>query len=119
MVERRMSVLGAVCAFHASHARRAHALVFAVARLSLLATVQPLGAFAATLVVPTQYATIQAAIDAAQPLDQVVVEPGTYSENLTVRSEVVVMGVETARTFLEPRASAQPTVLITLANGPR
>jgi hypothetical protein len=72
--------------------------------------------WAATLVVPTQFTTIQAAIDAAQSGDQVVVQPGTYSENLTLRGDVSVLGVETALTFLQPQTSTQPTVLIRLAN---
>jgi hypothetical protein len=75
--------------------------------------------WAATLVVPTQYATIQGAIDAAQSGDQVVVEQGTYSENLTLRSNVDVLGAETALTILEPQTSAQPTVLIRLASNLR
>jgi len=57
---------------------------------------------AATLRVPTSYATIQAAIDAANPLDEVLVEPGTYIENLSMRSQINVRGVEVARTLLAP-----------------
>lgn len=75
--------------------------------------------FAATLVVPTQFATIQSAINAAQPLDDVVVEPGTYSENLTLRSQVNVVGRETARTLLQPATATQPTVLIRVASNVR
>jgi hypothetical protein len=41
----------------------------------LLAAALPLAAPAATLVVPTQYPTIQSAMDSALPLDVVVVEP--------------------------------------------
>ena len=91
----------------------------AVALISLVAGALPPRVIAATLVVPTQFPTIQAAIDAAQSLDQVVVEPGTYTENLTLRSGVDVMGRETARTFLQPQTSAQPTVLIRLASNLR
>ena len=75
-----------------------------------------LPARAATLAVPTQFATIQAAIDAAQPLDQVLVQPGTYTENLTLRTGVDVIGVEAALTVIQPQTSAQPTVLIRLAS---
>ncbi|MGE4620117.1 MAG: right-handed parallel beta-helix repeat-containing protein [Planctomycetota bacterium] len=37
---------------------------------------------AAELLVPEEFTTIQSAIEAAQPLDQIVVSPGTYVENL-------------------------------------
>ncbi len=57
---------------------------------------------AATLRVPGDYATIQAALDAAQPNDVVLVEPGTYKENLRLPSGVDLVGRETARTLLTP-----------------
>src|SRR6185436_16631082 len=37
---------------------------------------------AGALDVPAQYPTIQAAVDAAQPWDVVVIAPGTYRENV-------------------------------------
>ena len=89
------------------------------AALPWLAAVMPLRAWGATLVVPTQFATIQSAIDHARPLDVVVVEPGTYRENLTLRSQVDVVGRETARTLLEPQSNQVPTVRILLANDVR
>jgi hypothetical protein len=69
-----------------------------------------------TIVVPTQAATIQAAIDRAQPLDAVVVEPGTYRENLKLKTQVAVLGRETARTLLQPQSATDPTVEISLAS---
>src|SRR5882672_5003406 len=85
----------------------------------LLVAALPLYAWSATLVVPTQFATIQSAIDQAQPLDVVVVEPGTYRENVTLKSQVDVVGREAARTLLEPQSSQLPTVRIRLANDVR
>jgi hypothetical protein len=67
---------------------------------------------AATLLVPTDFATIQAAIDAANPLDEVVVEVGTYNENLSLRTDIDVRGRETARTWLAPQDDQRPTVSI-------
>ena len=51
--------------------------------------------------VPGDYDTIQAAIDASQPGDTVLVEPGTWRETITLRSNIVLRGRETARTLLE------------------
>jgi hypothetical protein len=69
-------------------------------------------ALADTLVVPRDFPTIQEAIDAAQPADEVLVEPGRYQENLRLRSAVDVRGQETARTLLAPQDDSVPTVTI-------
>lgn len=63
-----------------------------------------------TLIVPTQFTTIQSAIDAAalQVADpanagnsySVLVEPGTYSGGITLTTNVPVRGRETARTII-------------------
>jgi len=82
-----------------------------LAHLGLLAILLPWEPLsAATLTVPSDYLTIQDAIDAAEPGDVVVVEPGTYVENLTLRSEVDVRGREAARTLLEPSAAGTPAI---------
>ncbi|HEY3517432.1 MAG TPA: DUF1565 domain-containing protein, partial [Gammaproteobacteria bacterium] len=89
-----------------------------VARLSALliaAASSPL-AWSETIVVPTQVSTIQAAIDRAKPLDVVLVEPGTYRENIVLKTQVAVLGRETARTLLQPQSASDPTVQISLAN---
>ncbi|MFG0319511.1 MAG: nitrous oxide reductase family maturation protein NosD [Planctomycetota bacterium JB042] len=67
---------------------RNHPFLAAVA-LSLSAL--PLGE-AATLHVPAQYATIQAAIDAASSGDTVQVAPGVYVETLTLKSGLALKG---------------------------
>jgi hypothetical protein len=84
--------------------------------VSMLAVLLPIPARPATLIVPTDYATIQAAINAAQPLDLIVVEPGTYTENLVLRSDLRVVGREAARTLLQPQSAQVPTVDISLAS---
>jgi parallel beta-helix repeat protein len=60
-----------------------------------------------TLTVPSPYATIQEAIDAALPLDTVLVDPGTYNEMLMLRDGV---RVETA--------GGRDVTTVTSATGP-
>src|SRR5262245_40226150 len=82
----------------------------------LIATASSSLAWSETIVVPTQAATIQAAIDRAKPLDVVLVEPGTYRENIKLKTDVAVLGRETARTLLQPQSATDPTVQIAVAN---
>jgi hypothetical protein len=56
--------------------------------------------FAAQILVPTDQPTIQAAIDAAAANDVVMVEPGTYNEDIVLKSDVDLRGREAARTFI-------------------
>lgn len=87
---------------------------------ALAAAALPLAALRAdTLAVRGDFATIQAAIDAAEPNDIVVVEPGTYEENLSLRSGIDVSGLETARTLLAPADDTLPTVEIAGVIGAR
>jgi pectin methylesterase-like acyl-CoA thioesterase len=83
-------------------------------RLLLLAAGCHLAPFAgaATLNVPGDFATIQAAIDAAEAGDSILVEPGAYIENLSLESNVNVSGRETARTILRADSNNQPIVEI-------
>jgi len=76
-------------------------------------------ALADTLAVPADFETIQAAIDDAEPDDVVLVEPGTYTENLTLRTGVDVIGRETARTILAPDDDTLPTVTFNGVTGAR
>ncbi|MEE8094333.1 MAG: CFI-box-CTERM domain-containing protein [Gammaproteobacteria bacterium] len=71
------------------------------------------GLQAATLIVPDDFPTIQAAIDAAAAGDTVLIEPNTYAESITLKSDIAVRGREAARTLLGPTPNdTGPTVTI-------
>ena len=72
------------------------------------------GAGAVDIVVPTDAATIQAALAKAAAGDTVIVEPGSYQETITLKDSVTVRGRETARTLLSGGGGG-PVVVV---NGP-
>jgi hypothetical protein len=65
----------------------------AVILLSLLVFAPSVG-FSATIYVPDDYATIQAAIDAASDGDTVIVRPGSYVENLGITGKGITLKSE-------------------------
>ena len=84
----------------------------ASAGISLLA-ITGLQVEAAVLNVPADFATIQAAINAARIGDEVVVATGTYRANLQLRAGVDLRGAETARTFLRTADDTLPVIQAT------
>lgn len=66
--------------------------------------------------VPEDYTTIQNAIDAAVAGDTVAVNPGTYSENLTIDSDIILRGSETARVILESAEDGDAGTILTITN---
>ncbi len=69
-------------------------------------------ALAGTIEVPKDYQTIQAAINAAQPGDLILVAPGTYKENLTIRKSLELRGTDAGVIVDGSRARSAPTILI-------
>ena len=61
---------------------RARVMKSFITSICLCAVMCSMEVLGATLTVPTQYPTIQAAINAASPNDTIIVSPGTYVENI-------------------------------------
>jgi len=74
---------------------------------------------AATITVPDNYATIQAAINAASPGATISVRPGTYSENLTINKDVILTAASfdsndptRNTTIINAKSSSMPVITI-------
>lgn len=74
-----------------SRAKTIALLAVVVVGLGLLAPARTVSA-ATTRVVPTQYASIQAAVNAASDGDTIKVLPGTYTEQLSIAKNVTIKG---------------------------
>jgi predicted outer membrane repeat protein len=106
---------------------RALATVFVVIGILVAATREP--AAAATLNVPGSYTTIAKAITASKSGDVIVIAPGTYKENLSLKSGVTLRGAGMGVTIIDGRAigtviyvtgAATPSTIIedlTVTNG--
>ncbi len=64
------------------------------------------------LVVPTQYPTIQGAINAANSCDTIQVLPGTYAEQLSINKSITIVGNSSRDTIIQA-----PSKLVTDAFG--
>jgi parallel beta-helix repeat protein len=65
-----------------------------------------------TLIVPDEYETIQAAIEAAAPGDTVYVRAGTYFEHVVLDKQIVLQGEDAASTIIDGGGSG-PVVHLT------
>lgn len=59
------------------------------------------------------YATIQDAIDAASDGAAILIDPGTYTENLTLSKAVTLIGLDPLTTIITSSTSDNPTIDIT------
>ncbi|HUQ06986.1 MAG TPA: NosD domain-containing protein [Kofleriaceae bacterium] len=70
-----------------------------------------------SLAVPSEYGTIQAAIDAAQPGDTVRVAAGTYTESLIMKAGICLHGAGARHTTLDARGETRTLVDLTGSPG--
>ncbi len=103
------SILSALarCSISSRSQRLGFSLFFA-----LLAGVADLS-FAATINVPADQSTIQAAVNAAAPGDIILVAPGTYNENVTINKSLTLRSSGgRGSTFINGSAISLGTILI-------
>ncbi|MGA7370182.1 MAG: hypothetical protein WBX01_13725 [Nitrososphaeraceae archaeon] len=66
---------------------------------------------AALITVPTDYPTIQSAIDAASPRDTIKVLPGIYTEQLTIGKSITLVGSGAESTTIKAPVESESGVL--------
>ncbi|MEK7680416.1 MAG: NosD domain-containing protein [Deltaproteobacteria bacterium] len=79
-----------------------------------LLSISGVKAFAAELMVPELFKTIQEAVNSAKPNDVITVKAGTYSENITINKPLTLISIEGADSVhIVAAKEDEPVVIIT------
>jgi len=92
--------------------KRLRTLVMLIALLAIAVST-----WAATITVPDDYPTIQAAIDAAQPGDTVYVKAGRYTENVAITKPLHLVGEDRTTTIIRSPNSEKDVIIVKLPQG--
>ena len=78
-------------------------IIFLLLITSYFSRIRP--AFSGTILVPTEYGTIQAAVDSAAPGDTIQVAAGTYYEHVAVNKSLTIVGEDPETTIVDGTAN--------------
>jgi parallel beta-helix repeat protein len=87
-----------------------------VSILALKAEIQPVSAELNTITVPTDYPTIQEALNSADPGDIVYVLSGTYYEHLKINKPLTLLGESKENTIIDGKRENQTIIEVTANN---
>jgi parallel beta-helix repeat protein len=73
---------------------------------------------AAVTVVPRDFPTIQAAVDAAVPGATIKVQPGTYTEQIVIAKDVTLKGDSLGNTIIQAPAALTPYAVVAATQAP-
>jgi parallel beta-helix repeat protein len=90
-------------------------LILSIFALSLVALPLPVHAEAKTITVPTDYTTIQEAINKAESGDTVYIKTGDYNGSLVIKKSIALIGEKGAR-ISQWAIDVQPAILVTANN---
>ncbi len=79
--------------------------------LPLIAGGQVASAAPAVIYVPDDYTTIQEAINAAEPGDTVLVEPGTYEEGITIGKSLTLLGAQADVPIVDGKRAGDESII--------